>query len=41
MANLFTMRGLLPYFTTRDLRHGPFVFNLTDLHRSNIFVDSN
>ncbi|KAH8746164.1 hypothetical protein F5882DRAFT_387429 [Hyaloscypha sp. PMI_1271] len=41
MANLFTMRGLLPYFTTRDLRHGPFVFNLTDLHRGNIFVDSN
>lgn len=40
MANLFTMRGLLPYFSSRDLRHGPFVFNLTDLHKSNIFVDS-
>jgi hypothetical protein len=39
MANLFTMRGLLPYFTSRDLRHGPFVFNLTDFHGSNIFVD--
>ena len=39
MANLFTMRGLLPYFTNRDLRHGPFIFNLTDLHASNIFVD--
>lgn len=41
IANLFTMRGLLPYFTKRDLRHGPFVFNLTDLHGSNIFVDRN
>lgn len=39
MANLFTLRGLLPHFTSRDLRYGPFVFNLTDLHRSNIFVD--
>lgn len=41
MANLFTMRGLLSYFTNRDLRHGPFIFNLTDLHRGNIFVDDN
>jgi hypothetical protein len=41
MANLFTMRGLLPFFASRDLRNGPFIFNLTDLHRSNIFVDSN
>jgi hypothetical protein len=39
MANLFAMRGLLPHFTSRDLRYGPFVFNLTDLHGSNIFVD--
>lgn len=39
MANLFVMRGLLPHFTTRDRRHGPFVFTLTDLHGSNIFVD--
>ncbi|KAH9212706.1 hypothetical protein DL95DRAFT_391203, partial [Leptodontidium sp. 2 PMI_412] len=41
MANLFAMRGLLPHFTSRDLRYGPFVFNLTDLHGSNIFVDCN
>ena len=41
MANLFTMRGLLPYFTSLDLRHGPFIFNPTDLHRGNIFVDDN
>ncbi|RDW71783.1 hypothetical protein BP5796_07817 [Coleophoma crateriformis] len=39
MANLFMMRGLLSHFTDRSLRHGPFVFNLTDLHGSNIFVD--
>jgi hypothetical protein len=41
MANLFVMRGLLPHFTTRDRRYGPFVFSLTDLHPSNIFVDHN
>jgi len=41
IANLFIMRGLINYFSSRDLRHGPFVFNLTDLHGSNIFVDSN
>lgn len=41
MANLFTMRGLLPHFTNRDLRNGPFVFSLTDLRGTNIFVDKN
>jgi len=40
MANLFTMRGLLPQFTARELRKGPFVFTLTDLRAPNIFVDS-
>ena len=39
IANLFTIRGLLPHFTSRDLRYRLFVFNLTDLHGSNIFVD--
>ena len=39
MANIFVMRGLLSHFTNRDLRYGPFIFNLTDLHGSNIFVD--
>jgi len=38
MANLTIMRALLPYFTNRELRQGPFVFRLTDLHQSNIFV---
>lgn len=33
------MRALLPYFTDRDLRQGPFFYRLTDLHQSNIFVD--
>ncbi|KAI9736677.1 MAG: hypothetical protein M1834_000881 [Cirrosporium novae-zelandiae] len=39
MAALTTMRALYPHFLSRDLRHGPFVFTLTDLHQSNIFVD--
>lgn len=33
------MRAILPQFISRDYRHGPFVFTLTDLHQSNIFVD--
>jgi hypothetical protein len=36
IANLFAMRGLMPCFTTRERRHGPFVFTLTDLHASNV-----
>jgi hypothetical protein len=39
MANLTIMRALLSHFTNREFRHGPFVFRLTDLHQSNIFVD--
>ncbi|KAF2240256.1 hypothetical protein BU26DRAFT_385862, partial [Trematosphaeria pertusa] len=27
-------------FTDRNLRHGPFILMLTDLHQSNIFVNS-
>ncbi|EEP77962.1 predicted protein [Uncinocarpus reesii 1704] len=37
MAVLTIMRALP--LTRRDLRHGPFVFHLTDLHPGNIFVD--
>lgn len=33
------MRALLPKFTDRCLRGGPFILVLTDLHQSNIFVD--
>jgi hypothetical protein len=39
MAALTAMRAMYPSFIRRDLRHGPFVFNLTDVHPSNIFVD--
>lgn len=39
VANLSIMRALLPHFTDRELRQGPFFYQLTDLHQSNIFVD--
>ncbi|KAI9839089.1 MAG: hypothetical protein M1837_002228 [Sclerophora amabilis] len=39
MAVLAAMRAVLPSFMSRDLRHGPFVFTLTDLQPGNIFVD--
>lgn len=40
MARLAIMRALLPQFMDRELREGPFLYRLTDLHPSNIFVDS-
>ncbi|KAJ5088227.1 hypothetical protein N7456_011843 [Penicillium angulare] len=40
MARLTIMRALLPHFADRELRQGPFFYRLTDLHPSNIFVDS-
>lgn len=40
MATLAAMRALLPRFFSRKYRHGPFLFSLTDLHQSNIFVDA-
>lgn len=39
MAALTAMRTVFPLFLRRDLRRGPFVFHLTDLHQSNILVD--
>lgn len=39
LAALTTMRALIPKFTHRPLRSGPFTLSLTDLHQSNIFVD--
>lgn len=39
MAALATMRAVLPRFIRQDLRRGPFLLTLTDLHQSNIFVD--
>lgn len=40
MARLAIMRALLPQFSDRDNRDGPFLYRFTDLHPSNIFVDS-
>lgn len=39
MAVFTIMRALLSRFSTRDLRYGPFIFQLTDLHPGNMFVD--
>ncbi|GES66805.1 hypothetical protein ATEIFO6365_0016009300 [Aspergillus terreus] len=39
MAALAAMRTIHPHYLRRDLRQGPFVLTLTDLHQSNIFVD--
>lgn len=36
---LTLMRTIRPHFFSPSLNHGPFVFCLTDLHNSNIFVD--
>lgn len=40
-SSLTTMRAIFPLFFSRDLRRGPFIYSLTDLHQSNIFVDEN
>ena len=39
MAALTAMRGVLPHFIDRNSRGGPFLFTLTDIHQSNIYVD--
>ncbi|KAH7157503.1 hypothetical protein B0J13DRAFT_171481 [Dactylonectria estremocensis] len=39
LSALTIMRALVPQFTDRERRHGPFSLMLTDLHPSNIFVD--
>ncbi|KAE8149392.1 hypothetical protein BDV25DRAFT_156391, partial [Aspergillus avenaceus] len=41
MSALAAMRTIVPFMFSRNLRRGPFVFTLTDLHQSNIFVDDN
>ncbi|RHZ69166.1 hypothetical protein CDV55_106186 [Aspergillus turcosus] len=41
LSALAIMRALVPHFTNRELRYGPFILMLTDLHPSNIFVDGN
>jgi hypothetical protein len=35
------MKTISSRFFRRDLRRGPFVFSLTDLHQSNMFADEN
>ncbi|RAH53124.1 hypothetical protein BO85DRAFT_166036 [Aspergillus piperis CBS 112811] len=37
---LTMMKALFPHFFQRELRRGPLILQLTDLHPSNIFVDS-
>ncbi|PGG97090.1 hypothetical protein GX51_07491 [Blastomyces parvus] len=37
--DIVLMKALLPEFTSRHLRDGPFVMKLTDLYFGNIFVD--
>lgn len=39
ISTLTIMRALMPHFTQKEGRHGPFILMLTDLHPSNIFVD--
>ncbi|KAJ6785850.1 hypothetical protein PWT90_08725 [Aphanocladium album] len=39
MAGLAGATALFPHLFRRELDNGPFVFALTDLHRSNILVD--
>ena len=39
MTSLAAARAIFPQMFRRDLCNGPFVFTLTDVHRSNIFVD--
>ena len=39
MAVLTGMRAVLHHFLNRDVRNGPFIFMLTDIHQGNIYVD--
>ncbi|EEP82722.1 predicted protein [Uncinocarpus reesii 1704] len=38
---LTVMKATASHFFSRDLRHGPFVYVLNDIHQSNILVDEN
>lgn len=39
MTSLTAARAIFPQMFRRDFYNGPFVYTLTDIHRSNIFVD--
>lgn len=41
MSVICTMRSLCWEYFDRNLRNGPFVFTLTDMHPSNLLVDEN
>ena len=41
LSALAIMRTIWPSIFQRNFRRGPFIFTLTDLHQSNIFVDEN
>ncbi|KAL2811735.1 hypothetical protein BDW59DRAFT_54160 [Aspergillus cavernicola] len=40
LSSLSAMRTVSKSFFQREFRRGPFVFSLTDIHQSNIFVDA-
>lgn len=40
LAVLAAMRALLPHYTSRRSREGPFFFTLIDIHPNNVFVDA-
>ncbi|KAJ5715482.1 uncharacterized protein N7483_012663 [Penicillium malachiteum] len=40
MTALAAMRTIEPLIFNRGLRRGPFIFSLTDMHQSNVFVDN-
>lgn len=40
LAVLAAMRALLPNYTTRRFRNGPFFFNLIDIDPNNVVVDA-
>ncbi|MCJ1446450.1 MAG: hypothetical protein MMC23_006955 [Stictis urceolatum] len=41
MATFACMRTVLSHLFPKSTRNGPFIFQLTDMHQSNFFVDRN
>ena len=39
MSAFACMRTILPHFFSKPTRNGPFTYQLTDMHQSNLFVD--
>lgn len=40
LSSLSAMRTVSNSFLRQELRRGPFIFSLTDMHQSNVFVDT-